>query len=107
MRAEIDDAVDVLLGRSPSPITNKTTLELMEVAEAYHGRACEMQIQLMRMEAEGVIPKNSKAYKFRTGELRTFIQLCSKAIDLGSRRLTEESLKFEMSRRADELGLAP
>lgn len=87
--------VDVLLGRVEPPIQSGT-LTLMEVAEAYHARACEITLRIQRMENDGVEPRGSAAYKFRTGELRTFTDLCSKAIELGSRRLTALQVEAEM-----------
>lgn len=95
MRAEIDWMTNVLLGRRPSPL-DRGVLTLMEVAEAFHARASEMCIQIQRGEAEGTVPKGERVYHFRTGELRTFMELCSKAIDLGSRRVTALQLEIEM-----------
>jgi hypothetical protein len=36
--------------------------------------------------------RGSPLYKFRTGELRSFIELSKKCAELGSRRLTQEQL---------------
>jgi hypothetical protein len=36
--------------------------------------------------------RGSALYKFRTGELRSFIELSKRASELGSRRLTQEQL---------------
>jgi hypothetical protein len=60
----------------------------MECAEAFHARAKEMEMELLELEAEGAVPRGSRPYKFRTGYLRSFIELTSKTIELGSRRLT-------------------
>jgi hypothetical protein len=85
----------VLLGRLDPPI-DRGIMTLQEVAEAYHARASEIAMKLLRLEAEGQVVRGDKAYKFRTGELRTFMEMCSKAIDLGSRRLTQMALEVQM-----------
>lgn len=87
MRSELSEYTDILLGRSDPPI-NKGEATLMEVAEAYHARAREMEMKLLEAETEGYILKDSKAYRFRTGELRAFTELTRKAIDMGNRRIT-------------------
>lgn len=94
--------LDVLMGRVEPPVNGK--LALMEVAEAYHARASEITMRILRMETDGAVLRGHKLYKFRTGELRTFIDLCSKAIDLGSRRLTEEQMLLELRKEAQSLG---
>lgn len=97
MRVELQDMVDVLTGRVPPPI-NAGHLTLMEVADAYYARASEMTMLIQRQEADEQVGKGSLLYKFRTGELRTFMELAKRASDLGSRRLTKEQLTFEQSR---------
>ena len=87
MREELAIMHDVLLGREPSPI-NSGVSSLMEVAEAYHARAREMEGLIHEAEADGAVLKGSKLYRFRTGQLRSFIELARGAIDLGSRRIT-------------------
>lgn len=89
MKDELRDYVDVLLGRVDPPIL-AGTMTLMEIAEAYHARACEMEMELLEMEAEGAVLRGSRPYKFRTGQLRTFREMAAKSIDLGSRRITYE-----------------
>lgn len=88
---ELNYYKDVLMGRLPSPIESPY-LALQEVATAYHSRACELEMTIHRGEREGVITKASPYYKFRTGELRDFTELCKRAAELGSRRLTQEQL---------------
>lgn len=88
---ELAHMVDVLMGRKESPIESPY-LGLMEVATAYHSRACELEMIIHRGEREGLIPKSSPYYKFRTGELRDFTELAKRAAELGSRRLTQEQL---------------
>jgi hypothetical protein len=88
---ELRHYVDVLMGREPSPV-DSPYLSLQEVATAYHSRACEIEMVIHRGEREGLIPRGSEYYRFRTGELRDFIELAKKCAELGSRRLTQETL---------------
>ena len=87
MQQELRDYRDVLLGRTPPPIDHGV-MTMMEVAEAYHARAKEMEQELLYLEAEDAIIKGSRPYRFRTGMLRSFIEMTAKTIDLGSRRVT-------------------
>jgi|APGre2960657373_1045057.scaffolds.fasta_scaffold53727_2 hypothetical protein len=88
---EIDGYVDILLGREPSPISSPY-LSMMEVATAYHARGQEIDMIIHRGERSSSILKSSPYYKFRTGELRAFLELTKKCAELGSRRLTQETL---------------
>ena len=97
MRAEIQDMVDVLTGRADPPL-QAGHLTLMEVADAYFARASEMTMLIHQKEADEEVGKGSLLYKFRTGELRDFLEMAKRASDLGSRRLTKEQLQFEQSR---------
>jgi hypothetical protein len=101
MVEELQDMTDVLLGREQPPI-DAGHLTLMEVADAYFARASEMTMLLQQAEREGTITKGSAHYKFRTGELRTFLELARRASELGSRRLTEEQLIWEMQQHGRE-----
>ncbi len=92
---ELQDMTDVLLGREQPPI-DAGHLTLMEVSDAYFARASEITMKLQQAEREGQITKGSAHYKFRTGELRTFMEMARRAAELGSRRLTEEQLHWEM-----------
>lgn len=94
MREEIQDYTDVLLGRVPPPV-DFGTLTLMECADAYFARASEMTMLIHEAEREGTVTKGSAASKFRTGELRTFMEMSKRAADLGSRRLTQEQLEWD------------
>lgn len=96
MMEELQDMTDVLLGRKAAAENFTTTMALMEVADAYFARASEMTMLLHEKERTGQILKGSAHYKFRTGELRDFMEMAKRAADLGSRRLTEEQLLFEM-----------
>jgi hypothetical protein len=99
--AELQGYVDILLGREPSPI-DSPYLAMMEVATAYYARAQEIDMRIHAAEREGLVHRGSPLYKFRTGELKAFIELARKCADLGSRRLTQEALLAD-ARRADSL----
>lgn len=103
MEEELEEYMDVLMGRVPPPI-DAGHLTLMEVADVYFARASEMQYHILKAEREGAVFKGHSYYKFRTGELRTFLELTKRAADLGSRRLTQARLLYEM--HGDAAGLA-
>ncbi len=94
-KLELDEYREVLLGRQPPPVNNGI-LTLMEVADAYLARAREMEQLLQRWETEGTVVKGSNQYKFRTGELRSFIESARSAVELGSRRVTAAKMEYEM-----------
>lgn len=87
LKDELDEYLDVLMGRADPPV-DAGIMTLMEVAEAYHARACEIEMNILRAEQEGRVSKGDPFYRFRTGQLRSFLELCKRAVDLGSRRLT-------------------
>ena len=87
--------VDVLLGRQEPPI-DSGLLTLMEVSDAYLARAYEVEMMILAAERSKDILRASPYYKFRTGELRSFIERARKAPDLGSRRLTMARLEHDM-----------
>jgi hypothetical protein len=89
--AEIQGYIDILLGRKESPISSPY-LSMMEVATAYYARAQEIDAMIHAAEREGAVLRGSPLYRFRTGELRSFIELSKRCAELGSRRLTQESL---------------
>jgi hypothetical protein len=97
LQSELQDMMDVLLGRTPPPI-QAGTLTLMEVADAYHARAQEVRLLLYQGEQDGRFGKGGPAYKFRVGQLAAFIDLVKSTTQLGSRRLTAEQLRSEGSR---------
>jgi hypothetical protein len=86
---------DVLMGHVDAPI-DVGVMTLMEVADAYYARAKEIEQLILRAEAEGQVTKGSRTYRFRTGELRSFIEMASHAADLGSRRVTVAKLEYDM-----------
>ena len=101
IRNEIDMMTDTLHGRIEPPVDHGT-LTLMEVADAYYARSMEWTMQIHRLEADGLVKKGDALYILRTGELRDFSEMCKRAADLGSRRLTQESLIWEKSRTGRE-----
>lgn len=95
LRQELQDMRNVLLGRVPPPIDTGIST-LMEVAEVYHSRAKEIEQVFHQEENNGNIMKGTSHYKFRTGELRSFIEMCKGAMELGSRRVTSLKMELEM-----------
>lgn len=87
LQTELDGYMNVVLGRVPPPFDNGV-MTLMEFANTVLARLTEIEIAILRAEAEGSIIKGSRIYKFRTGELRTAQELFGKTQDLGSRRVT-------------------
>lgn len=97
MRAELLDMTDLLLGRHEAPIDTGVST-LMEVADSFFARASEMTMLIQEMESDGLINRGDPLYKFRTGELRTFMEMAKKAADLGSRRITYTQMRMEAER---------
>lgn len=82
---------DVLLGRV-DPEVDSPYLSLMEIASAYYARAMEIEMLIHTEEHAHRVVRGSPYYKFRTGQLRSFIEMARKMADLGSRRLSQETL---------------
>ncbi len=101
MMAELQDMTDILLGREVEPV-DLGYLTLMETADAFFARAAELTMLLQQAEREGRVTRGSSHYKFRTGELRTFMEMAKRAADLGSRRLTQAHLNYEMTKLGRE-----
>jgi hypothetical protein len=91
LKDEILHMLNVLLGREESPISSPY-LAMAEVATAYYTRAQEIDALIHAGEREGTILRGSSMQRFRTGELRAFIEAARKCAELGSRRLTQEQL---------------
>lgn len=91
---ELKSYIDVLIGRETPPVSSPY-LAMAECATAYYVRAMEIDALIHAAEREGAVVKGSPYYKFRTGELRSFIDLAKRAAELGSRRLTQEQLLHE------------
>lgn len=87
LAAELEEYRDVLLGRVPAPIDHGIAT-LMEISNAYFARACELDMLIHEGEREGDIFKGSDYYRFRTGELRAFLELTKRSFELGSRLVT-------------------
>lgn len=98
---ELQHYADVLLGREPAPV-NSPYLQLAEVATAYYARALELDMLIHEAERAGDVVRNAPHYKIRTGALRSFIDMAKKMADLGSRRLTQESLLYGQRRDLGE-----
>ena len=94
LEGELDEYRDILLGRVPPPADNGI-LTLMEVADALYCRAKEIEALIHRAERNGDILKGSPLYKFRTGELRSFIDMAHSRVELGSRRVTEAKIQHD------------
>ena len=95
LEEELFGYVDVLLGRQEPPIDNGI-MTMMEVADGYLARAYEIEMMILAAERNKDILRSNPYVKFRTGELRSFIELARKATDLGSRRLTMARLEHDM-----------
>lgn len=103
LRDELQNMVDVLMGRKRAPVNANRTEAMMEVADAYFARASEIMMMLQKLEADGRIRKGSHHYKFRTGELRTFMEMAKRTADMGSRRITVKQLQFDQERYGKEM----
>jgi len=87
LHGEISTYIDVLLGHEKPPIEDGVET-LFELSSAYLARAREIEVKLLERERVNSISTNDELKKFRTGELRSFIDLCKRAQDQGSRRIT-------------------
>lgn len=96
LRTEIQDMVDVLMGRLPPPINVNNVEAMLEVADAYFARASEITMLIQRAEAQGNASDSYK--KFRTGELRTVMEMFKRTADLGSRRITVRGQRIDAER---------
>jgi len=84
---------DVILGRADPPLEiDGYYLDLMEVAAAYYARAKEIDMLIHWEEQNRRVIRGSGYYRFRTGQLRSFIEMAKMMAELGSRRLTMERL---------------
>lgn len=103
IREEISQMRDVLMGRVDPPI-EKGVITLMEVANGYFSRACEMEQLIYEAISEGRLagPRKTKYNQLRTQEIRSFKELAKGATELGSRRITFENLRHEQETRGLE-----
>lgn len=97
---ELEHMRDILMGRYDSPVTG--VLALMEVADAYFARACELEQLILAAVREGHITKSDPRNSIRTQEIRSFKELSKSAAELGSRRVTVEQMTQEKERRGME-----
>ena len=95
VRQELQEYIDILFGRTKSPLPEDNVETLLELASAYYARGKEIEMKLHQLESNGVILKDSKHYKFRTGELRSCLEILKSQVDLGSRRITVARLEQE------------
>ena len=87
LHEEVNEYIDVLLGHISPPIPDGIDT-LFEVSSTYLARAKEIEIKLLERERSGSIASSDDLKKFRTGELRSFIELCKSGQNQGSRRIT-------------------
>ena len=87
LHEEINEYIDVLMGHINPPIPDGIDT-LFEVSSTYLARAKEIEIKLLERERSGSITAGDDLKKFRTGELRSFIELCKSGQNQGSRRIT-------------------
>jgi hypothetical protein len=87
LHIEFSEYIDVLMGHINPPIADGVDT-LFEVSSTYLARAKEIEIKLLERERASKIDTSDELKKFRTGELRSFIELCKSAQNQGSRRIT-------------------
>ena len=87
LHAEINEYIDVIMGHINPPIADGIDT-LFEVSSTYLASAKEIEIKLLERERSESIAAGDNLKKFRTGELRSFIELCKSAQNQGSRRIT-------------------
>jgi hypothetical protein len=100
LRDELDEYMDILLGRKDAPL--RGPLALMETADMYYARATEINSKILRGEQDGTIGASAPLRKFRTGALRDFREVAKRAADLGSRRLTALGIELEREKTGRE-----
>jgi hypothetical protein len=96
LQDELLGYVNIILGRADPPLQlDGFYLDLMEVAAVYYARAKEIDMLIHWEEQNRRVIRGSPYYRFRTGQLRSFIDMSKMMADLGSRRLTQERLLNE------------
>jgi hypothetical protein len=96
LQEELLGYANVILGRADPPLQlDGFYLDLMEVAAAYYARAKEIDMLIHWEEQNRRVIRGSPYYRFRTGQLRSFMEMAKMMADLGSRRLTQERLLSE------------
>lgn len=97
IKEEIFGYWNVLLGRVDPPVRSPY-LDLAEVANAYYARALELEALILEAERDpqsGIV-RGHPLNRLRTGSLRAFLEAAKHMAQLGSRRLSQEQLLFEM-----------
>ena len=85
---ELQAYQDVIFGRTESPI-NSGVSTMYEISVAYYSRAKEIEMYCKKFESGIDVGKTRHPlYKFRTGQLNVFIEMCKELTKLGSRRIT-------------------
>lgn len=102
VQSELDVYTSVLLGKKAPP-EDRGVSTLLEYAAAIYARALEIEMQLLRLENNGGILKGGRHYRFRTGELRSFLTMCKTQVELGSRRVTIAQMELESEKRGIDL----
>lgn len=97
---ELHGYTQVLLGHEESPLVSPY-LTLMEIATVYLARAYEIEMFIFEGEHTDAIPPGHVLRKLRTGPLQSFINMARKLADLGSRRLSQETLLTEQRKTED------
>jgi hypothetical protein len=100
---ELEGYRDVLFGREDPPL-DKGVMTLMEVAEGYFSRACELEQLIYEAVRDGRLVGKEKAVynQVRTQNIRSFKELAKSATELGSRRITFENLRVQQEMRGLE-----
>jgi hypothetical protein len=95
----------VFLGRDPLPpeVEESPYLGLREFADVVYARAGEVDMLIHWGEQNRQVPRGHPYYRFRTGQLRTFMSVAKRMSDLGSRRLSEQKLLVEQQYDAGEV----
>ncbi len=96
---ELEQMELVLMLKLPLPVDDPR-VGLLVTAGSYHTRASSMKRTIQRLEREGTISRSHDLVKFRTGELRTFMEMASKVFDSASRALTAAKLAFDEKQNA-------
>ena len=104
MAEELEDMRAVLMGEERPPV-DLGIMTLMEVAEAYFSRACDMEQRILAAQREGHLPKSGPYNSFRTQELRSFKEMAKSATELGSRRITHMNERYKQERLGRESGV--
>jgi hypothetical protein len=98
IRKELSQYRDVLMGRVDPPL-DRGVGTLMEVANGYFSRACEIEQLILEAKAEGWLPPKKGYETLRTQEIRSFKEMSKGATELGSRRITYEAHRYEQEKR--------